>query len=169
MADEMRAHLDMRVEDLVTAGTPRSEAERRARMEFGSIDGAKTTAGRRVASRLSMPWVGISVTRCECCAEALASPCSVSASCRSGSARIRRSSAPSTPCCSSPSPIAKHAGSSRCRTFVKKSALNALPKLISVPDFQDWHDQSIRLRCDGVLRSVTGVGHGRYERRVCAD
>src|SRR2546422_9842522 len=41
MADEMRAHLDMRVEDLVTAGTPRSEAERRARMEFGSIDGAK--------------------------------------------------------------------------------------------------------------------------------
>lgn len=41
MADEMRAHLEMRVEDLVAAGTARSEAERRARMEFGSIDGAK--------------------------------------------------------------------------------------------------------------------------------
>ena len=41
MADEMRAHLDMRVEDLVAAGTARSEAERRARMEFGSIDSAK--------------------------------------------------------------------------------------------------------------------------------
>src|SRR5258708_25930328 len=41
MAGEMRAHVDMGVEDLVTAGAPRSEAERRARMEFGSIDGAK--------------------------------------------------------------------------------------------------------------------------------
>jgi hypothetical protein len=41
MADEMREHLDMRVEDRVTAGTPLSEARRRARMEFGSIDGAK--------------------------------------------------------------------------------------------------------------------------------
>ena len=41
MADEMRSHLDMRIEDLVSAGTPRSRAERQARMEFGSIEGAK--------------------------------------------------------------------------------------------------------------------------------
>jgi len=52
MADEMRAHLEMRVEDLVAAGTARSEAERRARMEeFGSIDSAKE--GCRQARRLS--------------------------------------------------------------------------------------------------------------------
>ena len=41
MADEMRAHLDMRIEDLVGAGTPRTHAERQARLEFGSIEGAK--------------------------------------------------------------------------------------------------------------------------------
>jgi hypothetical protein len=53
MADEMRAHLEMRVEDLVAAGAPRSEAERRARMEFGSIDG--TTMDVLVGEQFAAP------------------------------------------------------------------------------------------------------------------
>src|SRR3981081_2534233 len=46
MADEIRAHLEMRVEDLVAAGMARSGAERCARMEFGSIDGTKDDCRR---------------------------------------------------------------------------------------------------------------------------
>ena len=99
MADEMRAHLDMRVQDLVTAGTPRSEAERRARMEFGSIDGAKDDCRQARGVSFIDALRQDFRTRCERCAEALASPCSVSASWRSGSARIRPSSVSSTPCC----------------------------------------------------------------------
>ena len=41
MAEEMRSHLDMRIEDLVSSGTPRNQAERQASAEFGSIEGAK--------------------------------------------------------------------------------------------------------------------------------
>src|SRR5262245_11670608 len=36
MADEMRFHLESRIEDLVRSGLPRLEAERDARLEFGS-------------------------------------------------------------------------------------------------------------------------------------
>jgi predicted permease len=41
MAEELRFHLEHRTEDLVRAGLPRPEAERRARLEFGSIEGYK--------------------------------------------------------------------------------------------------------------------------------
>jgi predicted permease len=41
MRDEMAFHLDARVDDLVRTGLPRREAERRARMEFGGLEGWK--------------------------------------------------------------------------------------------------------------------------------
>ncbi len=41
LADEVRLHLEDYVEDLVRAGIPRTEAERRARVEFGGIEGMK--------------------------------------------------------------------------------------------------------------------------------
>ena len=41
MNDEMRFHLDAQVDDLVGAGVPPAEARRRARMAFGTVDGAK--------------------------------------------------------------------------------------------------------------------------------
>jgi predicted permease len=42
MAEEMRAHLEQYTEDLVASGVPPAEAARRARMEFGSLDAAKS-------------------------------------------------------------------------------------------------------------------------------
>jgi predicted permease len=42
MAEEMRLHLDLYTEDLVRSGVAPEEAFRRARMEFGSVDNAKT-------------------------------------------------------------------------------------------------------------------------------
>jgi predicted permease len=41
MSDEMRFHIDEYVRDLVRAGAPREEAERRARVEFGGIEGIR--------------------------------------------------------------------------------------------------------------------------------
>lgn len=41
MDSELRFHLDAYVEDLVRSGLSREEARRRARIEFGAIDGAK--------------------------------------------------------------------------------------------------------------------------------
>src|SRR5690242_10904564 len=41
MDSELRFHLDAYVEDLVRSGLSREEALRRARIEFGAIDGAK--------------------------------------------------------------------------------------------------------------------------------
>jgi predicted permease len=38
LASEIRAHIEQRTDDLVRAGVPRSEAERRARIEFGSVE-----------------------------------------------------------------------------------------------------------------------------------
>jgi predicted permease len=38
---EMRAHIERRVEDLVRAGVPKSSAERQARIEFGALESAK--------------------------------------------------------------------------------------------------------------------------------
>ncbi len=42
MAEEMRFHIDQYTADLVSSGVPPEEAARRARMEFGSLDNAKT-------------------------------------------------------------------------------------------------------------------------------
>ena len=41
MDEELRFHLEARAEDLFRAGVPRAEAERRARIEFGSMEGCK--------------------------------------------------------------------------------------------------------------------------------
>jgi predicted permease len=41
MDDEIRFHLESRVEDLVRAGLARAEAERRARLEFGGVESHK--------------------------------------------------------------------------------------------------------------------------------
>src|SRR5881397_217318 len=41
MADEVRFHMDAYAEDLVRAGMPRAEAERRARIEFGGTERVK--------------------------------------------------------------------------------------------------------------------------------
>lgn len=41
MADEMAFHVDAYVADLLRAGVPRDEAQRRARAEFGGLDGLK--------------------------------------------------------------------------------------------------------------------------------
>jgi predicted permease len=42
MAEEMRFHIEQYTADLVSSGVPPEEAARRARMEFGSLDNAKT-------------------------------------------------------------------------------------------------------------------------------
>src|SRR5437868_29518 len=41
MRDEVRFHLDARIEDLMREGLDRDAAERRARIEFGSMDAIK--------------------------------------------------------------------------------------------------------------------------------
>jgi predicted permease len=57
MAEEMRFHIAQYTEDLVRAGVSPAEAARRARMEFGSVDGAKDDCrearGLRLADELS--------------------------------------------------------------------------------------------------------------------
>ncbi len=143
MADEMRAHLDMRVEDLVTAGTPRGEAERRARMEFGSIDGAKD--GCRQARGVSF----IDSLRQDF---------------RYALRGLRRSPGFALLCIGimavgigantavfsvvnavllKPLPYREPRRIVTLSNVLKTAtALNALAKQISVPDFQDWHDQS---------------------------
>src|SRR5262245_10962440 len=52
MSDEIRFHIDAYVEDLVRAGVPRDQAERRARLEFGAPDAVKEDC--REARRLSL-------------------------------------------------------------------------------------------------------------------
>jgi predicted permease len=42
MAEEMRFHIEQYTADLVSSGVPPEEAARRARLEFGSLDNAKT-------------------------------------------------------------------------------------------------------------------------------
>ena len=41
MTEEMRFHIEQYTDDLVRSGVPRNEAVRRARMEFGTVDGIK--------------------------------------------------------------------------------------------------------------------------------
>ena len=41
MAEEIRLHIEAYADDLAARGTPRGEAERRARLEFGNVDNAR--------------------------------------------------------------------------------------------------------------------------------
>ena len=41
MSDEIRFHMECYVEELVRSGVPRDEAQRRARVEFGGVEGVK--------------------------------------------------------------------------------------------------------------------------------
>ena len=51
--EEVRFHLEACTEELVRAGVPRREAARRARMRFGSIEGAKDDCRRARGLRLA--------------------------------------------------------------------------------------------------------------------
>ena len=51
--EEVRFHLEACTEDLVRAGVPRREAARRARVRFGSIEGAKDDCRRARGLRLA--------------------------------------------------------------------------------------------------------------------
>jgi hypothetical protein len=41
LSEELAFHMEARIDDLVSRGIPRPEAERRARLEFGSFDSCK--------------------------------------------------------------------------------------------------------------------------------
>jgi len=143
MADEMRTHLDMRVEDLVTAGTPRSEAKRRARMEFGSVDGAKDDCRQargisfidalcqdlRYALRVLRRSPGFALLCIGIMAVGIGANTAVFSVVNAVLLK--------------PLPYREPRRIVTLSNVVKTpAALNALAKQISVPDFQDWHDQS---------------------------
>jgi putative ABC transport system permease protein len=52
MADELRFHVDVRVDDLVRSGLPRQEAERQARLELGSTEALKEALREARGQRL---------------------------------------------------------------------------------------------------------------------
>ena len=143
MADEMRAHLDMRVEDLVAAGTPRREAERCARMEFGSIDSAKDDCRQargvsfidaldqdfRYALRGLRRSPGFALLCIGIMAVGIGANTAVFSVVNTVLLK--------------PLPYREPGRIVTLSNVVKTPvALNALAKQISVPDFQDWHDQS---------------------------
>jgi predicted permease len=143
MADEMRAHLDMRVQDLVAGGMARREAERCARMEFGSIDGAKE--GCREARGVSFidalrhdvryAWRALrrSPGFALLCIGIMAVGIGANTAVFSVVNAVVLKPLPYR----DPGRIVTLSNAVRTPT-----AANALAKLISVPDFQDWHDQS---------------------------
>ncbi len=61
MHDEFRHHLDLRADDLVRAGVPRADAERQARLEFGSTehykDAARESRGLGYVDRFRFSWL----------------------------------------------------------------------------------------------------------------
>src|SRR5687767_14798124 len=61
MRDEFRNHIEMRTDDLVRSGLPRSEAARRARIEFGSTeryrDEGRASRGLRRVDELRVSWL----------------------------------------------------------------------------------------------------------------
>ena len=61
MHDEFRHHLELRADDLVRSGLPRAEAERQARLEFGSTehykDAARASRGLVHVDRIRFSWL----------------------------------------------------------------------------------------------------------------
>jgi predicted permease len=143
MADEMRSHLDMRIDDLVSAGTPRSQAERQARLEFGSIEGAKEACREaRGASlieslhqdaRYALRGFRRSPGFALLCIGIVALGIGANTAVFSVVNAVLLRPLPYR----DPSRIV-----TLSYTMNRAVALNALKKQIAVPDFQDWHDQS---------------------------
>jgi predicted permease len=143
MADEMRAHLDMRIEDLVAAGTPRSRAEREARVEFGSIEAAKEACRQtrgassieslhqdvRYALRGFRRGPGFALL----CIGIMALGIGANTAVFSVVNAVLLNPLPYR----DPNRIV-----TLSYTVDRAFALNALKKQVSVPDVQDWHDQS---------------------------
>ena len=65
MHEEFRFHVDARVDDLVRAGLPRTEALRRASIEFGSFerykDEARASRGLRLFDELAFSWLDVTL------------------------------------------------------------------------------------------------------------
>jgi predicted permease len=143
MADEMRAHLDMRIEDLVSAGMPRSRAERQARIEFGSVEGAKDACrDARGASfieslhqdvRYALRGFKRSPGFAMLCIGIMALGIGANTAVFSVVNAVLLKPLPYR----EPDRIV-----TLSYTMNRAITLNALKKQIAVPDFQDWHDQS---------------------------
>ena len=126
----------------MTAGAPRSEAERCARMEFGSIDGAKDDCRQargvsfidalrqdfRYALRVLRRSPGFALLCIGIMAVGIGANTAVFTVVNAVLLK--------------PLPYREPRRIVTLSNVVKTPALNALAKLISVPDFQDWHDQS---------------------------
>ena len=143
MADEMRTHLEMRIEDLVSAGTPRSRAERQALIEFGSIEGAKEDCREaRGASfidslhqdvRYVLRGFHRSPGFALLCIGIMALGIGANTAVFSVVNAVLLKPLPYR----DPDRIV-----TLSYTMNRAITLNALKKQIAVPDFRDWHDQS---------------------------
>jgi hypothetical protein len=58
MDEELRFHLEARAADLARSGMPTAEAERRARIEFGAVEGYKEVCRQARGLRLWDEWRG---------------------------------------------------------------------------------------------------------------
>ena len=74
MDDELRFHIEAYADDLVRAGLSPEEARRRARVEFGGVEAARTTAARRSACGCSTNSRRSAATRAGSCGDRPASP-----------------------------------------------------------------------------------------------
>jgi putative ABC transport system permease protein len=143
MADEIRAHLELRVDDLVDRGMPRSRAARQARAEFGSIEAMKEACrqtrgvslvdGLRQDVRYSWRGLRRSPGFALLCIGIMALGIGANTAVFSVVNAVLLQPLPYR----DPSRIVTLSNAVKT-----PAALNALAKQISIPNFQDWHDQS---------------------------
>jgi len=74
MEEELRSHIAHRADDLERSGLPRSEAERRARIEFGGREKYKEEIHQAAGGNFIARFFRIFVTACGYCASLQASP-----------------------------------------------------------------------------------------------